>query len=35
MAADLGEVVDFYNTRFHVNLTAAEKADLVAFLETL
>ncbi len=34
-AADLGAVVDFYNTRFGMNLTAQEKSDLVAFLRTL
>ncbi len=34
-AASLGAVVDFYNTRFGIGLTAAEKADLVAFLNTL
>jgi len=35
MAADLGEAVDFYNTRFGIGLTAAERADLIAFLRTL
>ena len=35
LAADLGEVVDFYDTRFGIGLTAQEKADLVAFLEAL
>jgi cytochrome c peroxidase len=34
-AATLGEVVDFYNTRFQIGLTDAEKADLVAFLRSL
>ena len=34
-AADLGEVVDFYNTRFAIGFTARERADLVAFLEAL
>lgn len=34
-AADLGEVVDFYNTRFTLNLTAREKEDLIAFLRVL
>jgi cytochrome c peroxidase len=34
-AADLGSVVDFYNTRFGIGLTAAEKADMIAFLKTL
>jgi hypothetical protein len=35
MAADLGAVVDFYDTRFSIGLTAREKGDLVAFLEAL
>ncbi len=35
LAGSLGEVVDFYNTRFGVGFTADEKADLVAFLQTL
>jgi cytochrome c peroxidase len=35
MAADLREVVDFYETRFAIGLTPREKADLVAFLEAL
>ncbi|HSN22283.1 MAG TPA: hypothetical protein VLS49_16490 [Usitatibacter sp.] len=34
-AADLGAVVDFYNQRFSIGLTAAERADLVAFLRSL
>ncbi|MEO8726883.1 MAG: hypothetical protein ABI383_12280 [Acidobacteriaceae bacterium] len=34
-AADLGAVVDFYNTRFNLNITAQQKSDLVAFLKTL
>lgn len=34
-AADLGAVVDFYNTRFEAGFSASEKADLVAFLRTL
>ncbi len=34
-AATLDEVVEFYDTRFHLGLTAAEKADLVAFLKAL
>jgi hypothetical protein len=34
-AADLPAVVDFYDTRFSIGLTAAEKADLLAFLRTL
>jgi cytochrome c peroxidase len=31
-AATLGDVVDFYDTRFSIGLTAQEKADLIAFL---
>jgi len=27
--------VDFYDTRFNLNLTEQEKSDLVAFLQTL
>ncbi|MGH9729687.1 MAG: hypothetical protein ACRD4V_14005, partial [Candidatus Acidiferrales bacterium] len=34
-AATLDEVVDFYNVRFQMNLTAQEKRDLVNFLKTL
>jgi hypothetical protein len=34
-ADDLGDVVDFYNTRFNVGITDEEKADLVAFLQSL
>ncbi len=34
-AANLGAVVDFYNTRFAIGLTTQEKADMVAFLRTL
>jgi hypothetical protein len=34
-AADFEAVVDFYNLRFGIGLTAQEKADLVAFLRTL
>ena len=34
-AADLPAVIDFYNTRFGLNLTDQEKADLVAFLRAL
>ena len=34
-AADLPAVVDFYNDRFDIGLTAQDKADLVAFLRTL
>jgi cytochrome c peroxidase len=31
----LDEVVDFYNQRFQMNLTTEEKAELVAFLNSL
>ena len=34
-AADLDAVVDFYNNRFNMNLSAQEHSDLVAFLKTL
>jgi hypothetical protein len=34
-AATLADVVDFYDTRFHMGLTAAEKADLIVFLSAL
>jgi cytochrome c peroxidase len=34
-AATLADVVEFYNTRFNLNLTAQQKADLVAFLSAL
>jgi hypothetical protein len=34
-AADLAAVVDFYDTRFSIGFTAAEKADLIAFLQAL
>ena len=34
-AKDLGEVVDFYDTRFNIKLTYREKSDLVAFLGSL
>jgi cytochrome c peroxidase len=34
-AADLDAVVDFYDTRFGLNLSAQEKTDLVAFLRAL
>jgi hypothetical protein len=35
LAADLEKVIDFYNTRFSAGFTDQEKADLVAFLESL
>jgi cytochrome c peroxidase len=35
LAADLAEVVDFYDTRFAMGMTAQERADLVAFLRAL
>lgn len=34
-AANLGTVVEFYNQRFNLNLSAQQEADLVAFLGTL
>jgi cytochrome c peroxidase len=34
-AQTLDEVIDFYETRFHVGLTPAERADLIAFLRSL
>jgi hypothetical protein len=34
-AADLHELVNFYNQRFQMNLTEADKQDLVAFLNSL
>jgi hypothetical protein len=34
-AASLRDVVDFYDQRFSIGLTAREKADLVAFLQAL
>jgi cytochrome c peroxidase len=34
-AATLGQVVDFYDGRFAIGLTAQEKSDLVAFLRAL
>jgi len=34
-AATLLDVVNFYDSRFNMGLTAAEKADLVAFLQAL
>ena len=34
-AADLSAVLDFYNTRFSLNLSDQDKADLIAFLQTL
>jgi cytochrome c peroxidase len=34
-AKDLGAVVDFYNQRFAINLTAQERTDLVNFLSAL
>ena len=35
MAATLQDVVEFYDTRFQLRLTDREKADLVAFLQSL
>ena len=34
-AADLAAVVDFYESRFGIEFTKEEKADLVAFLNAL
>jgi len=34
-AADFGQVVDFYDTRFTIGFTDQEKADLIAFLSAL
>jgi cytochrome c peroxidase len=34
-AADLGAAVDFYDTRFSIGFTDQEKADLIAFLNSL
>ena len=34
-AATLGDVIDFYNTRFNINITTQQKHDLVAFLSAL
>ena len=34
-AAGLSDVIEFYDTRFHINLTPREKADLLAFLQSL
>ena len=34
-AQSLMDVVNFYETRFNIGLTAQEKADLVAFLGAL
>jgi hypothetical protein len=34
-AASLGDVIDFYNTRFNLNLSQRDKEDLVAFLNGL
>jgi len=34
-AATFDEVIDFYESRFHIGLTAQERADLIAFLKSL
>ena len=34
-AASLAEVLEFYDTRFGIRLSAQEKADLLAFLRAL
>ncbi|MDN5871084.1 MAG: c-type cytochrome [Nitrococcus sp.] len=35
LAANLGEVVDFYDSRFNIGITPQQRADLVAFLSAL
>jgi len=34
-AADLGAVVDFYDRRFNIGLSAQERTDLINFLSVL
>jgi hypothetical protein len=34
-AATLNDAVEFYNQRFNLSLTPQQKADLVAFLQSL
>jgi cytochrome c peroxidase len=34
-AATLKDVVDFYESRFQIGLTAQEKSDLIAFLSSI
>jgi cytochrome c peroxidase len=34
-AASLEDVITFYENRFHIGLTAQERADLLAFLRSL
>ena len=34
-AQSLGEVIDFYNKRFHAGISAREREDLIAFLSSL
>jgi cytochrome c peroxidase len=34
-ASSPSDVIDFYNQRFNIGFTAREKADLIAFLNTL
>jgi hypothetical protein len=34
-AANLAQVVDFYDTRFRIGFSRSERADLIAFLRTL
>jgi cytochrome c peroxidase len=34
-AQTLGDVVDFYDSRFQIGFTAQEKSDLAAFLDSL
>ena len=35
LAATLADVVDFYNGRFKIGLSAQERSDLIAFLKAL
>lgn len=35
VAASLGDVIDFYDTRFNIGFSKQEKADLIAFLSAL
>jgi cytochrome c peroxidase len=34
-ARSLGDVVDFYDKRFHIGFSARDKQDLIAFLGSL
>jgi cytochrome c peroxidase len=35
LAPTLADVVEFYNNRFHIGLSARDKSDLVMFLRAL